>query len=362
VRAEKKTINALVFENLVNRAAWSGHWGTAFVLITLISEGAILFVAAQAGFVDGPRVISNMATDRWFPSRFAMLSERLVTQNGVLVMGAAAIATIMLTGGSVKMLVVLYSINVFITFSLSQVGMVRHWWQVRRTGGSHRWAIIINSMGFVLCAGILITVTSLKFWEGGWVTLLITGSLIVVALLIHWHYGNVKKLLSRLDDLTVKMQPPAGGAMPPSPPFAPTRKTAVLLVSGFNGIGMHSLLNINKFFGDAFGNFIFVQIGVIDAGNFKGREELDRLGAHTAEELEKYIRFCRSNGYFADSFDAMGVDVVEGISMLARTPSFSAGSWCSPRTRSYPAGCTTRWCSRCSGDSTREASRSSSCR
>jgi amino acid transporter len=312
-----KTINALLFENLVSKAGWPGSWGTAFVLITLVSEGAILFVAAQAGFVDGPRVISNMATDRWFPSRFAMLSERLVTQNGVLVMGAAAVATIMLTGGSVKILVILYSINVFITFCLSQLGMVRHWWQVRRTGESHRWPLIINCTGFVLCAGILITVTTLKFWEGGWVTLLITGSLIVVALLIQRHYGYVKKLLSRLDDLTVKMQPAADGGMPPSPPLDPTSKTAVLLVSGFNGIGMHSLLNINRFFGEAFRNFVFVQIGVIDAGNFKGKEELDRLEAHTRDELAKYVRFCRSNGYFADSFDAMGIDVVEDISTLA---------------------------------------------
>jgi amino acid transporter len=317
VAHEKKTINALLFENLVSKAGWPGGWGQAFVLVTLVSEGAILFVAAQAGFVDGPRVISNMATDRWFPSRFAMLSERLVTQNGVLVMGAAAVATVILTHGSVKVLVILYSINVFITFSLSQLGMVRHWWQVRRTGGSHRWALIINLTGFVLCAGILITVTTLKFFEGGWVTLLITGSLIVVAVLIQRHYGYVKKLLSRLDDLTVKMQPAAEGDMPSSPPFDSASKTGVLLVSGFNGIGMHSLLNINRFFGDTFKNFIFVQIGVIDAGNFKGKEELDSLQEHTRGELDKYIRFCRSNGYFADSFDAMGVDVVENISELA---------------------------------------------
>jgi hypothetical protein len=245
-----------------------------------------------------------------------MLSERLVTQNGVLVMGAAAIATIMLTGGSVKALIILYSINVFITFCLSQLGMVRHWWQVRRSGDSHRRALLINLTGFVLCAGILVSVVTLKFFEGGWVTLLITGSLIVVALLIQRHYGDVKKLLGRLDDLTVKMQP-TEGEMPASPPFDPRYKTAVLMVSGFNGIGMHSLLNINRFFGDTFKNFIFVQIGVIDAGNFKGKEELDRLEAHTRGELAKYVRFCRSNGYFAESFDAMGVDVVEDISTLA---------------------------------------------
>ena len=125
---EGKTLNAVLFETMTND--W-GSGGAAFVLVTLVSEAMLLFIAAQAGFLDGPRVLSNMALDRWFPSKFAMLSDRLVTQKGILMMGAAALATMLLTGGSVKYLVVLYSINVFITFFLSQLGMVRHWWQVR---------------------------------------------------------------------------------------------------------------------------------------------------------------------------------------------------------------------------------------
>ncbi len=101
----------------------------------MVSSAALLFIAAQTGFFGGPRVLANMAVDRWMPTRFATLSDRLVTQNGVLLMGGAALLVTYLSGilrlGAVSVMVVLYSINVFITFSLSQLGMVRHWWLER---------------------------------------------------------------------------------------------------------------------------------------------------------------------------------------------------------------------------------------
>jgi L-asparagine transporter-like permease len=94
---------------------WYKNFGYTFVFITLFSEAVILFVAAQTGFLDGPRVMANMAQDSWFPRRFTLLSDRLVSQNGILLMGIAAFFVIWLSGGSVAFLVVLYSINVFIT-------------------------------------------------------------------------------------------------------------------------------------------------------------------------------------------------------------------------------------------------------
>jgi len=89
----------------------------------MLSATALLFIAAQAGFLDGPRVLANMALDRWFPTRFATLSDRFVAQNGVLLMGGAALVVVLATRGAVGLLVVLYSINVFITFSLSQLAI-----------------------------------------------------------------------------------------------------------------------------------------------------------------------------------------------------------------------------------------------
>src|SRR5207248_8426384 len=100
--------------------------GTIFVIITMITEGALLFVAAQSGFVGGPAVMANMALDQWMPHRMAAVSEQLTMRNGVYLMAGAAALVIIYTGGSVDALVVMYSINVFITFTLSNVAMIRH--------------------------------------------------------------------------------------------------------------------------------------------------------------------------------------------------------------------------------------------
>lgn len=99
-----KTLNAVLFEHV------TGNWGdrskTWFVIVTFVSEAMLLLVAAQAGFLDGPRVIANMALDRWFPTRFAVLSDRLVTKNGVLFMGIAALILMLVTRGSIQILIV----------------------------------------------------------------------------------------------------------------------------------------------------------------------------------------------------------------------------------------------------------------
>src|SRR5436190_19722792 len=89
----------------------------AFVVTALLSEGLLLFVAAQSGFLDGPRVMANMATDSWLPHRFSSLSERLTMRNGELFMAAAAALALAYTRGDVSKLVVMYSINVLVPFS-----------------------------------------------------------------------------------------------------------------------------------------------------------------------------------------------------------------------------------------------------
>src|SRR3989338_940740 len=178
-----KTLNAILLENITAGGA-NNKLGYIFFLVTLISEAALLFVAAQTGFLGGPRVLANMAKDRWFPFQFALISERFVIKNGLLIMGGSAIALMLLSKGYVRLLVVIYSINVFITFFLSQLGMVRHWWKAR--GQSKDWLkkISVNGLGLVLTAFILVSVVIIKFHEGGWITLLITTTLIGIAVSI----------------------------------------------------------------------------------------------------------------------------------------------------------------------------------
>jgi hypothetical protein len=312
-----KTLNAVLFESITS--TWSQPWGRVFVLITLITEAVLLFAAAQTGFLDGPRVLSNMAQDRWFPVRFAILSERFVTQNGILIMGIGALILMLASQGSVKFLVVLYSINVFITFLLSQLGMVRHWWIVRFEDKQWRRKIVVNGIGLILTAFILISMVVLKFYEGGWITVLITGSLILLCLVIKHHYNGTAKLLTRLDNLieaaniaSIKHAKPG-----PAPVYEPKGKTAVILVSGYNGSGLHTLFNVIKIFGEDFKNFFFIQAGIIDAGNFKGTEELQHLKQHVSTELRRYEAFMRSQGFYAQGFSAIGTDVIKEVEDVA---------------------------------------------
>jgi len=338
-----KTLNAVLFETMTRD--W-GRSGVIFVLITLLSEAVLLFVAAQAGFLVGPRVLSNMALDRWFPTRFAMLSDRLVTQKSILLMGGAALVTMVLTNGSVKYLVVLYSINVFITFFLSQLGMVRHWWQVR--GKEDHWEkkLFINGLGMTLTFGILMTVTILKFNEGGWITLLLTGSLVAMALLTKRHYQNTHQLLHRLDELVTV----AESSCPAFPgeqgttkelkiKYDPQDKTAILLVNGFNGLGLHTLFSIIRLFGGTFKNFAFIQVGIVDAGNFKGVEEVARMRTDVKKELDRYVHYMRCHGYYAAAYSSFGTDVVDEIAkvtpeILERFPNaiFFGGQLVFPKT------------------------------
>lgn len=319
---EGKTLNAVLLE--ATTATWPTGLGHGFTVVTLFSEAAILLVAAQTGFLGGPRVLANMALDRWFPTRFATLSDRLVTQNGVLLMGGAALGLLVVSGGSVSYLLVLYSITVFVTFVLAQSGMVRYWWTNREPGRPWKKGIAVNGTGLVLASGILISMVILKFGQGGWLTIVVMGALVAVAITIRRHYEHTRKLLGRLDSLVaasgMTVDKAASTVEKPAPELEPARghdvKTAVILVNGFNGLGLHTLFNVIRLFRASFHNYVFIQIGVVDAGNFKGIEEVGHLQAHIDNELDKYVRFMRHEGYYAAKFSAIGIDAVEEINRL----------------------------------------------
>ncbi len=182
-----KTLNAVLFERVASKY---GRWAEPIITFTMITEGALLFVAAQTGFIDGPRVLATMAHDRWLPRRFSYLSTRLVTQDGVMAMGLAAGAVLVGTGASVDLLVVLYAINVFVTFTLSQLGMSAHWWSVRKTERGWFHKLLINGVGCAFTLSILLITLMLKFNQGGWVTIVITSALVVLCFVVRGHYDH----------------------------------------------------------------------------------------------------------------------------------------------------------------------------
>ena len=308
---EGKTLNAVLFEKIT--ASWPGDTGKWFVGISMLAATALLFIAAQAGFLDGPRVLANMALDRWFPSRFATLSDRFVTQNGILLMGGAALLVMLTTRGAVGLLVVLYSINVFITFSLSQFGMVRHWWKNRGTAPHWKRKLAINSIGLCFTSFILVSLCVVKFHEGGWVTLVVTGVVVGLAFFVKRHYLGAMKDFKRLDQLLDATKLPASLLAA----RANQGRTAIVLVNGFNGLGLHTFLGVPRLFPDTFGHFIFVQVGALDAGSFKGAEELERLKSETAAGVKPYVEFAQRHGFSAEAITDVGHDIVGKIAELS---------------------------------------------
>jgi len=313
---EGKTLNAVLFETMTG--GWNHPVAWWFVNITLASEAALLLIAAQTGFLDGPRVVANMALDRWFPNRFANLSDRLVTQNGLVLMGLAAFVMMACTRGSVDLLVVLYSINVFITFSLSQLGMVRHWWQERATDPTWLRKLAINGFGFTLTFCILIALTAEKFFEGGWITIVITGLLIGAAYACRRHYAGVGQHLRRLDAIVEAAEFETTSRTPVDGTPNPRARTAIILVNGYNGLGLHTLLHVPRMFGDTFRNYAFIQVGTVDAGNFKGAADIEALRTHTTEEAERYVKWARTRGYGSSHYTAVGHDLIGEVMHLAR--------------------------------------------
>ncbi len=310
-----KTLNAVLFETLM-RSIWPGHAGVVIVAFVLLSESALLFVAAQTGFIDGPQVLSNMAIDSYVPHRFAHLSERLVRKYGVYFMGVMAFLMLFITGGSVRYLVVMYSINVFLTFSLSQFGMVVHWWKDRKKEKRWKLKLGMNGIGFLLTASILCFTVWVKFPEGGWITLLITGAFIAICFLVRRHYRTAQQALRRLDELLLQL-PPVTVASAQEPMLRRVAPTAAIMVSGYNGLGMHVFFSVIRSFPGTFRNFIFLSAGVVDSTVFKGAEEVVHLGADLKKQLENYIEFVKGHGYYAEARSEVGTDVIEIIGHLA---------------------------------------------
>jgi amino acid transporter len=307
-----KTMNAVLLDRFAG--SWRPHGiplGPWFVVTTLVSEAALLFVAAQTGFIGGPRIMSNLAGDSWFPHRFAQLSSRLTMQNGVALMGLASIAVLFYTRGNLTALVIMYSINVFVTFSLSQLGMLRYWWGRRERG--RRRGFLIHGVALVLCVSILTGTIVEKGREGGWVTLAVTACVVGLCFWIHRHYAEAASKLRRLDEAMANL-PMRPHAEPP--PLDRAQPVAVMLVGSFGGLGMHQLLDSQRLFPGQFRQFLFVSVGVVDSATMKGVEEVDRIAAETEGQLEHYVELTRRLGLSADFRMAVGTEAVTALEEL----------------------------------------------
>ena len=314
VHEHGRTLNASLWTILTKDWVVAGfHLSGPIVVFTLLAEGALLFVAAQTGFLAGPATLAAMAVDQWVPKRFAHLSERLVTENGVITMGLAAIVTLLYTRGAVTLLVVMYSINVFLTFTLSQLGMVRHWWEVRKVEAHWRRRFMLASLGTLVTGSILIITASIKFMQGGWVTLLATGAFVGLCMVVRRHYQQVRGVLKSLDDVLGDLHM---AHRENAPELAPDGPTAVVLVEGYAGLGIHTLLSVQRMFPRHFKNMVFVSVGLVDSGQFKGAESVAALEAKVQKDLEQYVDLAQRMGYYAEYRFTLGTDLIEELEQI----------------------------------------------
>jgi amino acid transporter len=307
-----QTLNAALLHSFAD--PWNSGpipFGTLFVFLALLAEGALLFVAAQTGFVDGPRVLASMAVDRWVPNRFANLSSRLVTGNGILLMGSLGALAVIYTRANVTHLMLMYSINVFVTFSLSQLGMVRHWWQVRSSERGWLAPLLLNGTGLLISAAILITTIVMKFFHGAWLTLVVTGSAVVLAMLIRRHYRRVGLALTVLN-LTVEQSLGSSQRR-----HEPLRRPVAIFVNRYDGLGLHTLGRTVDIFGAEIGKIVFLSVIQVDSDQLRSEDHIATLESARRADLARYEERARALGFQAESRCTVGTDVVEELVSLS---------------------------------------------
>lgn len=303
------TLNASVFREILGNSLF-GHVG---LLVLLILEAGLLFVAANTGFIAGPATLANMALDDWVPSRFRHLSSRLVMQNSLLLYGVGAICLLIWTRGQTHLLIILYSINVFITFSLSLLGLSIYWFKQRT---KQKWfgKFVFAIFGFVIAMSILNIMIFTKFAEGGWVTLLITSAVIAVCLFIKRHYMLINKKLLQIDAM---LTPQIDYHKVTSHHLDPASPTAIIFISKSRGIAMHTLLAARRLFPNHFKNFIFLSAGTVDIQSFHGQDTLEKMRQEIDSNLEYFVQYCQQHGFAAEGFAIYATDIIDPLVELA---------------------------------------------
>jgi amino acid transporter len=311
---EGRTLNAVVFGTIIDSFGLGSGFNQAALMVVLLTEAGLLFVAANTGFLGGPSVLSNMASDSWLPHQFRHLSTRLVTQNGIVIMGLAALVILLWSRGSVDLLVVLYSINVFLTFSLSLAGLCIYWWQARAKDARWHYRLALSGLGLIVTGGILIVTIVEKFGEGGWVTVVITSLVIALCVAIHRHYDGVKARLKEVDEI-FSAAPCAKCENPP--PLDHDAPTAVFMVGSSRGGGIHTVLWVQRLFPNHFKNFIFISAKAVDAHSYGGAEQIACLRETLERSLAFYVNYCNANGLASTARFSLGTDRVDELVALA---------------------------------------------
>ncbi len=183
---EQETLNSIVTRSFVGTGA--------YYYLVQIATAIILVLAANTGYTGFPRLASVLADDRFMPRQFSFRGERLALSFGIVSLALLAAVVLAAFGGSVTALIPLYTIGVFIAFTLAQAGLIRRW--IARREAGWRWRLALNLVGVTATAVTLAVVTVTKFERGAWVVLIVMPALVALLYAIHSHYRSVSDTLT----------------------------------------------------------------------------------------------------------------------------------------------------------------------
>jgi amino acid transporter len=191
---EHKTVIAQVAETVFGP--------TPMFYLFQVFTALLLFLAANTSFAAFPRLAAVLGEDGFFPRQFSFRGDRLAFSMGILMLGLIAASLVVIAGGRTHALIPLYAVGVFIDFTISQAGMIRHWLRTRDRGWRYRLAI--NAVGCASTAVVAIVVTSVKFLDGAWLVVVLIPILVSMMLFIRREYDDQERELHVRDDLVVE--------------------------------------------------------------------------------------------------------------------------------------------------------------
>lgn len=198
---EAETLNSVLTRSLVGTGP--------FYYVVQISTAVLLVLAANTGFAGFPRLAQVLADDRFMPRQFSSRGERLALSFGIVALAVVAAVVLATFGGSVAALIPLYTIGVFLAFSMAQAGLLRRWYSRRESGW--RWRMALNAVGLLATSVTLVVVAVTKFTGGAWMVLIVVPVLVFLLYSVHRHYRAVSDALTleRLDVPLPVLMPPA---------------------------------------------------------------------------------------------------------------------------------------------------------
>ncbi len=180
-----------------------------------VATALVLFLAANTSYADFPRLSAILSRDKFMPRQFSFKGDRLAFSNGIMLLSIAAAFTLIAFGGKVSSLIPLYALGVFVSFTLSQSGMVVHWFRLREPGW--RASLVVNGVGAVGTAIVALIIASTKFLDGAWLSILMMATLVVMFSLINRHYRWFESKL-RVDESRLPVGVPTAVPMEPGGP------------------------------------------------------------------------------------------------------------------------------------------------